>query len=314
MAAPLHLAKDRGITAPLLTDYLNEWAGGDERRQALAALIAGLGETSIPLAARLAAGCLPGDPAAVIGTNSSGDKQKALDMAAHDYFIAALRDFAVARVLSEEAEEVITLDPEGLFDVAIDPVDGSGSIGTGAPLGLLFCVFPAGESFLRPGREIIAAGYVSFGHSTDYGFSLGDGLDMATLDAASGAFRIDETGITLKPEASTIAYNASNQRRWSPGFSIISLISLPGRKGRGGGISTCAGWRRRLVICTGSSARGACFSIRKITGPAMSRAFSALPMKPFPLPGWLNRRGALRRTGGAIFSISSPPIFMTACR
>lgn len=231
MAAPLHLAKDRGITAPLLTDYLNEWAGGDERRQALAALIAGLGETSIPLAARLAAGCLPGDPAAVIGTNSSGDKQKALDMAAHDYFIAALRDFAVARVLSEEAEEVITLDPEGLFDVAIDPVDGSGSIGTGAPLGLLFCVFPAGESFLRPGREIIAAGYVSFGHSTDYGFSLGDGLDMATLDAASGAFRIDETGITLKPEASTIAYNASNQRRWSPGLQHYIADLLAGAEG-----------------------------------------------------------------------------------
>ncbi|MFD1807935.1 hypothetical protein ACFSHQ_06515 [Gemmobacter lanyuensis] len=44
-----------------------------------------------PLADRLAAGRLHGDPEAVVGVNDSGDKQKALDVAAHDHMLAALR-------------------------------------------------------------------------------------------------------------------------------------------------------------------------------------------------------------------------------
>lgn len=195
-------------------------------------VVAALAGAVPALGARLAAGLLPGDPAAIVGTNDSGDRQKALDVGAHDHMIAALRGCGVRQVLSEEAEEVVLLDPAGAFDVAIDPIDGSGSIGIGAPLGMLFSILPAApEGFLRPGRAIVAAGYASFGHSLDFGFSLGDGVHVATFDAGLGDFRLVHRGLTLAPVARTIAYNASNERHWPEGLQAWARDLRAGRDG-----------------------------------------------------------------------------------
>jgi fructose-1,6-bisphosphatase I len=125
----------------------------------------------------------------------------------------------VRQVLSEEDPHVALLDPAGDWDVAIDPIDGSGSIGIGAPLGMLFSILPAApQGFLRTGRAVVAAGYASFGHSCDFGFSLGDGVTIATFDRAIGGFRVLQENVTLKPEARTVAYNASNERHWPAGM------------------------------------------------------------------------------------------------
>lgn len=231
---PLSLVNDGAIDAPCLADYLAEWAGNAPERQALAKLVVRIAETSIPLADRLMLGSLPGDPTAIVGTNESGDRQKALDVGAHDHFVGAFGGVSVARVLSEEAEEVIALDPDGFFDVAMDPIDGSGSIGIGAPLGALFCVFPAGESFLRLGRDVIAAAYVSFGHTVDLGFSVGEGVVIATLDVRARVFRIDNSDVTIPDDTSTIAFNAfnaSNLRRWGPGLRQYVNDLLQGTDG-----------------------------------------------------------------------------------
>ena len=205
----LRLPNDGPAQGPLLDDVLT----GDGP----AAIVLAIANAQPPLAARLAAGRMHGDPEAIVGVNDSGDKQKALDVAAHDHMIAVLRAAGVRQVLSEEAEEVITLNPGGDWDVAMDPIDGSGSIGIGAPLGMLFSILPAApEGFLRDGRAVVAAGYASFGHSVDFGWSLGDGVHIATWDAEAGAFRVTRENVMLKPTASTIAYNASNERHWAP--------------------------------------------------------------------------------------------------
>lgn len=210
----LRLPNDQAAQGPLLAEALEGAPAG--------AVIAAIAGALPPLAARLAAGRLHGDPEAIVGTNDSGDKQKALDLAAHDHMIAVLRAAGVRQVLSEEAEAVIHLNEGGEFDVAIDPIDGSGSIGIGAPLGMLFSVLPADQdSFLRPGRTAVAAGYASFGHSVDFGWSTGQGVHVATYDAGHDAgtgFRLAREGLRLKPTASTIAYNASNERHWAPGL------------------------------------------------------------------------------------------------
>jgi len=207
----LRLATDGVAQGPLLNDLL----GHDGAPAIVGAIAAALP----PLAARLAAGRLHGDPEAIVGTNDSGDKQKALDVAAHDHMIEVLRAAGVRQVLSEEAELVIELNPDGAFDVAIDPIDGSGSIGIGAPLGMLFSVLPAApDGFLRSGRAVVAAGYASFGHSLDFGWSLGDGVHVATWDAEAMAFRVSRQNLRLKPQSSTIAYNASNERHWPQGL------------------------------------------------------------------------------------------------
>ena len=119
---PVVLQSDSAISAPTLQDILGQWAATDPGRQAMSNLILRIAEASIPLAARLAQGKLPGDPTAIVGTNDSGDAQKALDMAAHDHFIDAFHGVSVARVLSEEVEDVTDVDAGGAFDtLAAEP-------------------------------------------------------------------------------------------------------------------------------------------------------------------------------------------------
>ena len=293
----LNLDSDDAVRGPTVAAHLTAWAGIDGNRQALAALVAKIAEASIPLAARLAQGRLPGDPSSVIGTNQSGDKQKALDVAAHDHFLDALSDMSVASMLSEEAEDVIAMDPEGRFDVAIDPIDGSGSIGIGAPLGALFCVFPAGESFLRQGRDIIAAGYVSFGHSVDFGFSVGSGVTIATFDAGSGAFILDEDGVTIGENCSTIAFNASNQRRWSPGLRQYGDDLIEGRDGprerdfNMRWIAAAVGDVHRILR------RGGLFMYPGDSRPGYENGFLRLAYEAFPIAYLIEQAGGAASDG-----------------
>ena len=222
----LTLPGDQPTTAPDLAATLAA-RPGDGR---LAGIVLAIAGAAPALADRLALGHLPGDPAAIVGVNESGDRQKALDVGAHEFLLAALAAADVGAVLSEEAEDVTVLSDSGAYDVAIDPIDGSGSIGIGAPLGLLFAVFPAG-GFLRSGREVVAAGYVSFGHSIDLGFSLGDGVSIATFDRRSGRFHVTDTGVTLAPETTVIAYNASNARHVAPGLKAYLADLVAGADG-----------------------------------------------------------------------------------
>lgn len=306
MTAPLTLARDTAVTAPALAQHLARWAGESDRRQALAALLAALAEGSVPLAGRLAQGHLTGDPTAVLGVNESGDKQKALDMAAHDHFVALLRGFSVARILSEEADQVIELDPNGQFDVAMDPIDGSGSIGIGAPLGALFAVFPAGESFLRPGREMIAAAYVSFGHSVDFGFSAGDGVSLATLDPVTGTFHVDTTDVRLKDDTSTIAFNASNRKRWLPGLQAYVLDLLEGADGprrrdfNMRWIAAAVGDLHRILR------RGGLFMYPGDTRPGYEDGFLRLAYEAFPIAYLIEQAGGAATDGETALLDRSP--------
>lgn len=197
-----------------------------------AAIVAAIAAALPALAQRLAAGKLHGDPAALVGVNDSGDQQKALDVGAHDHMVAALRAAGVRLILSEEAEEIVVANPDGAWDVAMDPIDGSGSIGIGAPLGMLFCILPAApEGFARTGRAVVAAGYGSFGHSLDFGWSLCDGVHVATWDAEDGLFRMTRENVRLKPTSSTVAYNASNERHWPAGLQAWLADIRAGKDG-----------------------------------------------------------------------------------
>ena len=147
----LLLDGDRPTTAPTIAEYLRARAGEDPLRRAVARAVIAIAEAAGPVAFRLAQGELPGDPAHIVGTNTGGDQQKALDVAAHEHFLRALRAAGVQAVASEEAEEVALGAPDGLVSVAMDPIDGSSSIGIGALLGTLFAVLPAadGTEFYR---------------------------------------------------------------------------------------------------------------------------------------------------------------------
>lgn len=231
MGEVLSLPGDGAPEGARVAEGLRAWAGADPLRRAVAAVVIAVADAAAPVAHRLARGEVPGDPKRVVGVNSAGDRQKALDVATHEFFVRRLTEAGAREILSEEAEEIVAGDPEGLVSVAIDPIDGSQSIGIGAPLGTLFGVWPAAGGLMRPGREMLAAGYLSFGHTVDLGFSVGEGVVIATLDPDDGTFRIVAEGARLEPEASVIAYNASNHRLWAPGVRAYVDDLLAGAEG-----------------------------------------------------------------------------------
>lgn len=290
----LALPGDTDVAAPALSEALA--ASGS-----LGAVVAAIADAAIPIAGRLALSALPGDPAATVGTNETGDAQKALDLAAHDAMIAALRAAPVARVVSEEAAAPIDLSPGAEWDVVIDPIDGSGSIGTGAPLGLLFGVFPAGPTFLRLGREMVAAGYVSFGHSVDLGLTLGQGTQLYTLDPRDGTFRLRQGRAEVPERTRMLAFNASNLRHFAPGLRAHLDEALLGRDGPRGEdvnmrwIAAAVGDVHRILL------KGGAFLYPGDARPGYGAGHLRLLYEAFPIALLMEQAGAAASDGtGAI--------------
>lgn len=214
-------------------DYLCAWAGQNTQRLRVAVLVEAVLDGAKTLAAILAAGAIAGDPGELVGSNTDGDMQKAIDVASHELFLDLLKAAGAAQVLSEEAEQPSCFEDHGL-GVAIDPLDGSGNVGTGAPVGTLFSIIPfhKGEDpFLKCGREQVAAGYVSFGNSVDLGFTVGDGLVLATLSDETGEFVVVRDRAKIERETSSLAYNASVYRHLRPAVRSYVDDCLSGKEG-----------------------------------------------------------------------------------
>jgi fructose-1,6-bisphosphatase I len=186
-----------------------------------AAVIAAITRSAVEISERIGRGALGGDLAAAGEHNSDGDVQKALDVIAHESVTAALRSAPVAEVASEEAEEVMRLNPDAPLAVAIDPLDGSSNIGVNMAVGMIFGIRPSIKdpanpiaSFTTPGSAQIAAGFVTYGPSTALILTLGQGTQSYVLDRADGVFRLTSPAMSVPASTKEFAINASNVRHW----------------------------------------------------------------------------------------------------
>src|SRR5690606_2876787 len=232
--SPLVLIGDsERVEAEAVGSYLDNWAGKDALRLATADAIKAILAGATRLAGRIARGSLPGDPGKLVGVNSDQDQQKCIDVGSHNLFVELLIAAGAASILSEEADLPVAGKADGLIAIAIDPLDGSGNVGLGAPLGTIFSILPADvdEPFLQPGNRQIAAGYVSYGNSVDLGFSVGEGVIFATFDPASGIFQITRRNVTLPERTSDLAFNASVQRHLSTGMQAYVNDAFNGKDG-----------------------------------------------------------------------------------
>lgn len=294
MSDPLFLpGDDPAAQAPTL----DHWLSDQTADPALCDIIRTIAAASVPLGQRLALAALPGDPAAIVGTNDSGDRQKALDLAAHDHMLAALRACAIATLVSEEAVEPIPMTDGAPYDLAIDPIDGSGSIGIGAPLGLLFAIFPAAEDQRRSGRDVIAAGYVSFGHSTDMGLSLGQGVTILTLDPRDTSWRVAQEGVRVPQTTKFVAFNASNMRNMSDGLQTYLKHTQQGADGPRGGntnmrwIAAAVGDLHRILM------QGGVFLYPADTRPGYAQGHLRLLYEAFPVAFLMAQAGGAASDG-----------------
>ena len=171
------------------------------------------------LAQTIARGPLGGALGEEVGTNTDGDDQKALDVIADNAFAAALTGTGVRWYASEERDGVAPIDAAGTLALAIDPLDGSSNIDVNVSIGTIFSILPARdgaeESFLRPGRDQIAAGYFIYGPMTALVVTFGHGVLTFVRDPQDGRFRQAGDRLTIPARSSEFAINASNYRHWS---------------------------------------------------------------------------------------------------
>lgn len=121
---------------------------------------------------------------------------KKLDVVANEIFINCLRSCGkVSVMVSEENENAIFVDDpvlKGRYCVVFDPLDGSSNIDSGVSIGTIFGIYHVAEGssgalsdVLRPGRQMVAAGYAMYGSFTILVLATSQGVNGFTLDPVS---------------------------------------------------------------------------------------------------------------------------------
>ncbi len=156
-------------------------------------------------------------------TNVQGERVQKLDTYANDVMLNVLQRSGHCGVIaSEENEEPIYSNHSGKYVVLFDPLDGSSNIDTNSSIGTIFSVLrrreptPIVDDALRPGREIVAAGYALYGPSTMFVLSTGHGVHAFTLDPNVGEFFLSMPNIRCPKKGSSYSINEGNYARWSP--------------------------------------------------------------------------------------------------
>jgi fructose-1,6-bisphosphatase I len=150
-------------------------------------------------------------------TNVTGDAVKKLDVIANETFIEALSFVdKVGLLISEEDELIIELSghDKAKYVVAFDPLDGSSNIDAGVSIGTIWGIWKQdegdmkAEDALRPGRELVSAGYCLYGSSCMLVTSIGHGVQVFTLDPAIGEFILTQRDLQM-PEKPKRIYSCN---------------------------------------------------------------------------------------------------------
>lgn len=184
----------------------------------IAEVLACLAEVGGQLARLIQANGLTSDLGAAAGVNTDGDSQKTLDLLADQMFRTALSATKVRYFASEEQQDVVEINPKGNLALAIDPLDGSSNIDVNVSIGTIFSIFRAAggpnESFLRPAKEQIAAGYIIYGPQCSLVVTCGKGVFVYLLDPQDRVFRRVRSNLQVAADSTEYSINASNYRHW----------------------------------------------------------------------------------------------------
>lgn len=217
--APAKIAREM-----TLENFLRETAkrSNSTHVRASLGLLGIMAKAGMQVADVVALGHIAGSMEASMGAvNFDGDAQKRLDILANEVFIQGLRRAPVAAILSEESAHPPALDASAPLAVAIDLLDGSSNIDANVSIGTIFAIFPTVENaldpaqhFLRPGREQIAAGFLIYGPQTSLVLTIGEGVQVFTLDRRADEFRLAIARLAIPQDSTEYAVNAANYRHW----------------------------------------------------------------------------------------------------
>ncbi|MGC1307139.1 MAG: class 1 fructose-bisphosphatase [Phormidesmis sp.] len=162
--------------------------------------------------------------------NVQGESVKKMDLYANDVFISVFQQSGlVCRLVSEEMEDIYHL-PESCstsrYTLLYDPIDGSSNVDINLNVGSIFALRrqqgddldKSGSDLLTPGRDQLAAGYILYGPSTVFVYSLGKGVHSFTLDPSLGEFILSSENIQIPAHGPNYSTNEGNFWQWDDSF------------------------------------------------------------------------------------------------
>ena len=159
--------------------------------------------------------------------NSTGEQQQNLDVLANIRFARSLeKGGEVCAIVSEEEDEIIEVNRNAHYVVAIDPLDGSSNIDVNVSIGTLFSIYrrvsPEGgpismDDVLQPGKDQVAAGYILYGSSTMLVFTTGRGVNGFTYDPSLGEYFLSHQNMQIPKDGSIYSINEGSYHSFSQG-------------------------------------------------------------------------------------------------
>ncbi|CAL1705053.1 unnamed protein product [Somion occarium] len=142
-----------------------------------------------------------------------------------------------AVLVSEELDEAVFIDEKhrGKYCVVFDPLDGSSNIDAGVNIGTIFGIYHIRpdskgtlQDVLRPGSEMVAAGYTMYGSSANLVLTTGKGVNGYTLDAALGEFILTHPNIRVPPRGKIYSFNEGNSMYFhEPVTKYLNSLKYP---------------------------------------------------------------------------------------
>ncbi|MEZ4319681.1 MAG: class 1 fructose-bisphosphatase [Myxococcota bacterium] len=176
--------------------------------------------------------------------NIQGEFVQKLDRYANATFLRSLEHRGhTCMVVSEEEEEPMKVGGKwhsGRYVVTVDPLDGSSNIDVNATIGTIFGVFRRKseegtqadlDDVLRPGTEMLGAGYLVYGSGTMLIVAAEFGVHGFTLDPGVGEFFLSHPNIRTPDPGTIYSINDVYWDRFGPGArAFIEAMRKPERK------------------------------------------------------------------------------------
>lgn len=161
----------------------------------------------------------------------------------NDIWVNSLKHTNLVGVMvSEENDEAIVypLLKDARYAVAFDPLDGSSNIDCNSSIGSIWSIFrrrnhglepPSAADLLRPGTEMVCAGYVMYGSSTEMVLTFGEGVHIFSYDPTIGEFLLTRQNVKIPEKPQRIySFNEGNYASFPKGIQAYLDFCKQGEK------------------------------------------------------------------------------------
>jgi len=226
-------------TTMSLHDYLERHSDSGNLDEGLNEILVALAASCAMVSQKLQTHTLDHSTKATNKINVQGEQQKGMDVVANDIFIEALTSVSSVAALASEEEESVIYGPAQhqndsksfRYEIAFDPLDGSGNLNSNLPTGSIFGIAPINDNnyFSRPGSELTVAGYALYSASTELVLAFGNGngnpivvgftlIQTPNDPNPSHKFVLSRPNIACPPQGPYYSLNEAREPDWPDGL------------------------------------------------------------------------------------------------